>query len=127
MAGIMGWLLPGLGHLFLGLRRRGVFFLVTVTALFVLGFFLGNAEVVSLQTHPVAFLAQIFCGGPTLLALVIGPALDGFFEQHPIASPRTMDLGMLMTIIAGALNALLMADAYATHEKAKLRAREETA
>ena len=34
IAGILAWIVPGLGHIFLGHRGRGLVFLVTITATF---------------------------------------------------------------------------------------------
>jgi hypothetical protein len=62
--------------------------------------------VISRAEHPLALVLQLFAGLPTLFTLMMmTPA------KLTVASPYT-DLGMAMTLIAGALNALLMADVY---------------
>ncbi|MFW6032866.1 MAG: DUF6677 family protein, partial [Phycisphaeraceae bacterium] len=63
---LAGWLVPGLGHLLLGEKRRGIILLVTILALWVGGLLLGGVGVIDRQTHHYWFFGQVLVA-PTLL------------------------------------------------------------
>jgi len=106
---LWSWFLPGAGHWILGQRRRGKFFGAAVIGIFALGEILGNLHHVSLVDHWLAFLGQILVGLPTILCLLLFPALA---PAEYIHDPRLVELGLILTVIAGALNVLITADAY---------------
>ena len=106
---LWGWFLPGAGHWILGKRRRAKYLGGAVIGLFALGEILGNLENVSLFDHWLAFLGQILVGLPTILCLLLFPALA---PGEYIHDPRLVELGLILTVIAGALNVLITADAY---------------
>lgn len=45
-AAVAGWLIPGLGHLILGQRRRGIILAVTITSLWLAGLLIGGISVI---------------------------------------------------------------------------------
>lgn len=45
-AAALGWLLPGLGHLILGQKKRGVILCVTILSLWLAGIFIGGISVI---------------------------------------------------------------------------------
>jgi TM2 domain-containing membrane protein YozV len=106
---IFGWLIPGGGHFFLGRWGRGLVFLVTVGALFMLGVamdarlsvFLGFEDIFeSLRT-----IAQFFFGIGTYLARALG------YQAGDVQSVF-YEYGNTFTEVAGLLNILVMLDAY---------------
>ena len=103
---VLAWLIPGAGHYCLGKRFRAAFFCATICGMLLLGLVFGQYTVISARAHPLALVLQIFAGLPTVLTawLLTPTTLD-------MASPY-VDLGMAMTLIAGALNAILIADVY---------------
>ncbi|MFN5949655.1 MAG: DUF6677 family protein, partial [Pirellulaceae bacterium] len=52
LAAILGWLIPGTGHLYQGRKFKGYLFLVTVLGLYLLGMVIGNGRVVYASWKP---------------------------------------------------------------------------
>jgi len=106
---LFAWLLPGAGHLYLGRVGKGLVFLGSIGALFVLGV----AMDAGLQMHlgfddPLAFLrslAQMALGVPYFLARGLG------FEAGRVTSV-TYEYGNTFTEVGGLLNILVILDAY---------------
>lgn len=106
----LGAAVPGGGHLLLGERRRGLLYLGLLVGTFAFGVILSRGHAVSLSQHPVAFIVQVLCGAPTLLA-----ALVDFLRNSPLPgvdAVAVLDLGILFTAIPGLLNVLVAYDAY---------------
>ena len=106
----LAWLIPGAGHYCLGLRYRGAAFCLVVSGMLLLGLVFGQYSVISWEGHRLAMILQVFAGLPTLVTAAY-PYVNTAFRVKLYASPL-IDLGMTLTLIAGALNALLIADAY---------------
>ncbi len=110
-AGLLAWLLPGLGHLFLRRRGKGLVLMGSILALFVLGVAMDSR----LQMHlgledPLAVLfslAQVGAGAPYLLARLLG------YDAGLITSP-SYEYGNTFTAVAGLLNILVILDALDT-------------
>ena len=107
-AGLLAWVWPGLGHLYLRRRGRGLFLMAAILALFALGVAMDSR----LQLHlgledPLALLfsaAQMAIGAPYFLARSLG------FEAGLVTSP-TYEYGNTFTAVAGLLNILVILDA----------------
>jgi hypothetical protein len=107
-AGLLAWVWPGLGHLYLKRRARGFVLMGALLALFVLGIAMDSR----LQLHlgledPLALLfsvAQMAVGAPYFLARSLG------FEAGMVTSP-TYEYGNTFTAVAGLLNVLVILDA----------------
>ena len=102
---LLAWLLPGAGHWYVGQRAKGAIFCFLLVGLFALGALLTNGGCISLDRHPYALLLQ-GCEG-----LVAGAALALSAGSPEFPASRLGDLGMLLTLVGGALNVLLAADA----------------
>jgi hypothetical protein len=110
-AGLLAWVFPGLGHLFLGRRGKGLVLMGAILALFVLGVAMDSR----LQLHlgfedPLALLfsaAQMGIGAPYVLARLLG------YEAGQLTSP-TYEYGNTFTAVAGLLNILVLLDALDT-------------
>ena len=116
VAGLLAWLIPGLGHLYLGYRGRGIVLLATITVTFWTGVAIGGVRAtVDPQERKLWFVAQIGTGGNTVVAL----ALHRRVELHlpptersgPVAHWLSADVGVHYTGIAGLLNLLVILDA----------------
>ncbi len=107
-AGLLAWVFPGLGHLFLGRRGKGLVLMGSILALFVMGVLMDSR----LQLHlgledPLALLfsaAQMGIGAPYVIARLVG------FEAGLVTSP-TYEYGNTFTAVAGLLNILVLLDA----------------
>jgi hypothetical protein len=111
VASFLAWLVPGAGHLYLGRKGKGLLFLFSLCALFVLGVAMDSR----LQLHlgfddPLALIvsvAQMALGAPYLLARSLG------FSEGQVTAV-TYEYGTTFTAVAGLLNILVMLDAYDT-------------
>lgn len=104
VAVLLAWLVPGLGHYYIGQRGKGILFCASLVAMFVLGLVLAGGGCVNVERHPYALILQGFEGLAALAALV---ACAG---RPELPASSVSDLGMLLTLVAGALNVLLAAD-----------------
>ena len=105
LAAVLGWILPGLGQMYVGRPGRGVYFLVVVLATYAAGLILGDFRCVSYEREPIWFLAEALAAGPT--AAVAWLTRDAEVT-HRIAS---YDAGLLYCAVASLLNAVVVADA----------------
>lgn len=108
-AAVLGCLLPGAGHLYLGRYRRGWTFLAAIGALFLLGLAMDSRLELHLGLDdPLAFLlslAQVGTGCLYMLARLVGAGAG------EVTSP-SFEYGNTFTAVAGLLNSLVMLDAY---------------
>lgn len=108
---ILGLLLPGGGQLYLGRREKGIFFLLAISALFVLGVAMDARVQIYLGfDDPLALiisLGQAATGLPYVLTKALG------YDVGRITSV-TYDYGITFTAVAGLLNILIVLDAYDT-------------
>jgi hypothetical protein len=110
-AGLLAWVWPGLGHLYLGRRGKGLVLMGSILALFVLGVAMDSR----LQLHlgledPLALLfslAQMGVGAPYVLARLLG------YEAGSVTSP-VYEYGNTFTAVGGLLNILVILDALDT-------------
>lgn len=112
-AGLLAWVWPGLGHLYLGRRGKGLLLLGSILALFGLGVGMDSR----LQLHlgledPLALLfsfAQMGVGAPYVLARLLGCGADMELVKSP-----SYEYGNTFTAVAGLLNILVVLDALDT-------------
>lgn len=109
VAAVLAWLVPGLGHFYLGYRVKAVILLCAVLAAFVIGIVLADFEAISILEHKYAFFAQIGTGGPTLATLFM---TGGVVSPTERAVDPLHSIGLLYTMIAGLLNYVVACDAY---------------
>lgn len=130
IAGFLAWLVPGLGHLYLGERGRGLVFLVTVTATFWTGVAIGGVNgTVNPHERRLWFMAQICNGGSTLAAYGLrqrvparaAPAGDALEVPHWLS----VEVGVHYTGVAGLLNLLVILDAIVRADPTRLTRRAE--
>jgi hypothetical protein len=110
-AALMAWLWPGLGHLFLRRRAKGLVLMAAILALFVLGVLMKSRLQLYLGFEdPLALLfslAQMGVGAPYLLARLLG------YEAGLVTAP-SYEYGNTFTAVAGLLNILVLLDALDT-------------
>lgn len=128
LAGLLAWILPGLGHIFLGYRIRGIILLVTVTATFWTGVAIGSVQAtVDPQERKLWFAAQICSGGNTLAAYTLAEVAEAEAEASGItpapAHWRSADVGVHYTGVAGLMNLLIILDAISRADPSSVRRR----
>jgi heme/copper-type cytochrome/quinol oxidase subunit 4 len=107
---LAAWLVPGSGHLWLGRRRKGLVFLVALTAMFAFGLVLKGRLFPFDSSEPLVFLAAVAnlaMGLPYFLACATG------FDQGQVAAV-TFEYANAFLIVAGLLNMLVVLDAFDT-------------
>ncbi len=111
---ILAFLLPGLGHIFLGRRSKGFIFFGCLLALFVMGVAMDPRLQLYLGFEdPLALLfsiAQMAMGVPYFAARALGYGAGDFAAMKGV----TYEYGNTFTAVAGLLNILVILDVYDT-------------
>ena len=108
---VVGWLVPGGGHLLLRRPGKAAVFFSAIGALFVLGVAMDSRLSVSFGLDDLLAslfsVAQVMVGLPYFAARALG------YEIGDVQSV-TYEYGYTFTAVAGLLNILVMLDAYDT-------------
>jgi hypothetical protein len=107
-AAALAWLLPGVGHLLLGKRQKGLVFLLAIPAMFALGLALSGRMFPFDFSQPLAGLAAIAARGVGLPALVAGWLGLG----QGVVTAASYEYGNTFVIVSGLLNMLVALDAF---------------
>ena len=118
-AAVLAWLWPGLGHISLGQRKRGVLVMFGVLWLFVGGVLIGGIDSVDRRDDPLWFLAQSLCGP---IALAVDWTNQRWLKQVP-ADPVELEsrldrkglghvneMGTLFSALGGLMNLVAILD-----------------
>jgi len=126
------WLIPGLGHVLLGERLRGLTIGLTIGLLWLTGLLVGGVCVIDRDEHPAWFVGQVMTA-PSLVADFVlrtylkpgyRPPGEGPSSYEP-SFGRVNEQGILYTALAGLLNLLAILDVVhrdARHRSARRRA-----
>jgi TM2 domain-containing membrane protein YozV len=110
-AGLLAWVFPGLGHLYLRRYGKALVLMAAILALFGLGLAMDSRLSMHLGLEdPLALLfslAQMGIGAPYVLARLMG------YEVGSVTSP-SYEYGNTFTAVAGLLNILVVLDALDT-------------
>lgn len=108
IAGVLGWLIPGLGHFYQGRNAKGALFTICILGTFIYGLYLGGgkeegwgrAVYFSFRTNDwrLPWLCQIGVGFPTvpmtlLQAELKEPILNGFMAPPPLPDSDSLRNG----------------------------------
>lgn len=105
LVGILGLLLPGLGHVLAGRPGKGFFYFAVVGLAFTTGLWMTGLVAVNPDRDALWFAGQALAGLPTL------GVWQATKDLVPTERLATFDLGMLYTWVAGLLNVVAIADA----------------
>jgi len=112
---LLGWILPGLGHMALGHRRRGRYIFFGVMFMIVTGALVGGIDAVDHKNDGLWFIAQVCCG-PIVIA--IDMATQFLIVDVPIDKRATLvglshvnEIGTLFIAMAGLMNFVVILDA----------------
>jgi hypothetical protein len=106
MLALLAWLVPGLGHLAQGRRKRGLVVLVLLVGLLVLGTLLADGSNLDRERHFYYWGGQFLTGLPAMGL----EALHG--HARLAAEVPYVDAGLVFASLAGLLNVLAMLDVY---------------
>lgn len=111
VAGILGILMPGAGHAYLGKTGRAAIYFSCTVAMFCLGVFYGARLYFQVGfDDPLAIIrsaAQVAMGAPYAVGKILGIAQDA-----ELITRSTFEYGTTFTEVAGLLNILIALDAY---------------
>ena len=114
-AGVMAWVFPGLGHIYLGQRRRGWLIMFGILFLFMTGLLVGGLDAVDLKHDKIWFVGQAFNGPIAFIADFLNQALiQGRPEEsrlHLIGLGHVNTLATLFITLGGLMNLVVILDA----------------
>jgi hypothetical protein len=148
---VLAWLLPGLGHLVIGHRRRGILIMVATAVLIAAGVLVGGPDVVDRRNDRLWFIAQSGCG-PVVFALDavrerVSPgqtydfsprSRNGDRERYMDEDPEMNrmlrrasighlnEIGTLYIALAGLMNLVVILDFFNPHRIPSPRERERS-
>ena len=110
IVGLLGWFLPGAGHLLLKEEKRAIIIFATITLTFCVGLYVGSVCVIDPVGAKSWYVAQIM-NSPMVAVLGHLTAGGGF----PVYG-RPSEIGRIYTGVAGLLNLLCIINAvYLAH------------
>jgi hypothetical protein len=107
---VAAWAIPGAGHFWLGRAQKGAVFLVSLTAMFVVGLLLKGRLFPFDLSEPLVALAA-FANAGLGLPWIVGRGLG---LGNGLVTAVSYEYGNTFLIVAGLLNFLVMLDAYDT-------------
>ncbi len=117
LAGLLGWIVPGLGHFVAGDKRRGAILLITMAATFWGGVAVaGVHSTIQPKARKAWFMAQICTGGHALATWGLGRTLPQQRANHD-----SEEIGIIYTGVVGLLNILVIIDAMAATDPKYVR------
>ncbi|MCH2139042.1 MAG: hypothetical protein MK074_08340 [Phycisphaerales bacterium] len=118
MAVIIGWVLPGAGHMLLGQRRRGIRIMIGMAVLIVLGVLIGGVDAVDSVRDRLWYFAQLGAGPIVILIDVLNQKVARAMPAPEVY--QTMGLGHINAIgtlyiaLAGLMNIVVLLDLFRT-------------
>jgi hypothetical protein len=114
-AALLAWILPGLGHIAIGQRRRGWLMMIGILFLFFSGILIGGIDVVDMKQDRLWFIAQA-CNGPiAFIADFLNQSLlktaDATTQAHLTSLGNINSTGTLYIALGGLMNLVLILDA----------------
>ena len=126
-AAVLGWILPGLGHISLGQKRRGLLVMFGILFLVLCGVLVGGIDAVD-HTHDwLWFIAQVWCGpivlGVDLLTQLLIVPLPISERATLVGLSHANEIGILFIAMAGLMNFVAMLDVLRGSERGDLERR----
>ena len=111
---ILGWAVPGAGHLVLGRRDKATLYFILVVGTFIAGWIIAGCQNVYFQHGRWHMFLQM-CTGAS--AFIVG--LGAKIAEPKMTVMRLFEIGTLYTMVAGLLNVLVVMDAVVTSIRKK--------
>ena len=127
---VLGWILPGMGHIAIGHKRRGLLIMFGVIFLVFCGVLVGGIDAVDHRNDGLWFIAQVWCG-----PLVVGVDLmnQAWIASLPISKRATLvglshanEIGTLFIAMAGLMNFVVLLDVLHAKKNEDLERRIES-
>ncbi|MCB9852878.1 MAG: hypothetical protein H6819_07260 [Phycisphaerales bacterium] len=128
LAALLAWLMPGLGHWWIGDRPRAIILFIVVTTTFWAGVAVGGVRTVVSERENGPWIAAELCMGPqSLIALKASKMLREKERKDASLNYRAPwpsgDIGVIYAGVAGLLNLLVILDVLARVEHLHTAAR----
>tara|TARA_Y100000589_G_scaffold284820_1_gene283956 strand:- start:908 stop:1294 length:387 start_codon:yes stop_codon:yes gene_type:complete len=111
----MAWIFPGMGHLYLGQRRRGWLIMFGILFLFMSGLLVGGLDAIDLKNDRLWFIAQAFNGPIAFVADFLNQALVQNRPEeerlHLIGLGHVNAIATLFIALGGLINLAVILDA----------------
>lgn len=122
LALVLGWVVPGAGHVYLGQVKKGLFFFVLLVGAFVGGVAIGGYDDVAFPEPSANTPANDITSRAMYRIIPAIQAMDGavaFVSAKAAAAAERdnkylgdYDIGVLYTVVAGLMNVIVMLDAF---------------
>jgi MFS family permease len=128
---VLGWILPGMGHISIGHKRRGVLIMSGVMFLVFCGVLVGGIDAVDHKNDGLWFIAQVWCGpivvGVDLLNQALVASLPTSQRATLVGLSHANEIGTLFIAMAGLMNFVVLLDVlHATNDEDLERREEKT-
>jgi hypothetical protein len=122
---ILAWIVPGLGHVLIGEKKRGIIVGVTLLSMFIAGLLIGGIDVVDRRNDFLWYCGEVLIGPLAVAVDQYHASLDTYdrpthryIPPSPTDNPRPYsvslgrvnELGTLYCTLAGVLNLLAILD-----------------
>lgn len=124
VCGVLAWVLPGLGHMARGEKKRGGYIMFGVLFLFLSGVLIGGVDSVDRKEDRLWYLAQTCCGPVALVVDFVNQqylktgAIGEIVSTQPApinikkSLGRANEYGTLFSSLAGLMNLVVILDAF---------------
>lgn len=92
LAIVLAWAVPGLGHMMIGQKARGVVFMVTVHALFAAGLLIGGIRSIKPPDQAIWTYTQFLTGWPMLVASRMEDSFARDYLTHSKVDPTKTNI-----------------------------------
>lgn len=122
LTGLLSWVLPGLGHVIIGDKVRGMICMIAIVLTFWTGVAIGGVRgTIDPNERSLWFMAQLCTGSNAAVAYFIRQSIDtrGPQDQAHTTPPPwvSAEIGVHYTGVAGLLSVLVILDAMARAER----------
>lgn len=111
---MLGWILPGLGHVSIGQKRRGFLIMGGILFLVLCGVLIGGIDAVDHNKDGLWFIAQVWCGpivvGVDLLNQALIAPLPATEKTTLVGLSHANEIGTLFIAMAGLMNFVVLLD-----------------
>ena len=115
-AAVMAWVFPGLGHILLGQRRRGLLIMFGILFLFISGLLIGGLDAIDMKQDRIWFVGQAFNGPIAFVTDFLNQALiqnqPEELRIHRVGLAHVNWLAMLFITLGGLMNLVVILDAF---------------
>ncbi len=118
-AALAAWLWPGLGHILLGERKRGLYIMGGMLGLVLAGLLIGGLDAVDRREDRLWYFAQVLAGPVVVAADVVNQtyvkSLPAEQYMRSVSLGRVNEMGTLFIALAGLMNLIVILDALYYH------------